>query len=159
MKIRLAMSDDVEGMSLFLQQLVAEGKRTRPSDPEFVRTNYIEDPDSVQCVVAEDDDGTILGFQALKLAKEGNIYDVTAGWGIIGTHVSPHAARRGIGRALFAATRLAAQKAGLKQIDATIGEKNHEGLAYYEAMGFRTYRTPDGKICKRYRVPRQSPFR
>lgn len=153
MKIRPATQTDAEGMSLFLKQLAAEGKRTRPSDQKFVRTNYIENPDSVQCVVAEDDDGTILGFQSLQLAKKGNIYGVTAGWGMIGTHVSPHAARRGVGRALFEATRLAAQQAGLKQIDASIGEKNSEGLAYYEAMGFRTYRTPDGKICKCYEVP------
>lgn len=153
MKIRPASQNDAEGMSLFLQQLAAIGKRTRPSDPEFVRTNYIENSDSVQCIVAEDDDGTILGFQSLKLAREGNIYGVTTGWGIIGTHVNPHAARRGIGRALFAATRLAAQQAGLRQIDASIDEKNHDGLAYYDAIGFRTYRTPDGMICKCYDMP------
>lgn len=149
MKVRPATTDDVPGMSSFLQQLAALGKRTRPSDQDFVRTHYIEHPDSVQCVVAEDE-GTILGFQALKVAVEGNPYGVTVGWGIIGTHVSLNAARRGVGRALFAATRAAAEKAGVQKIDASIGATNAEGLAYYDAMGFRTYRTPDGMICKCY---------
>lgn len=68
----------------------------------------------------------------------------------MGTHVNPDAARRGVGKALFPVTLLAAKAYGLAKIDATIGANNPEGLGYYEAMGFRTYRTPDGKICKQY---------
>ncbi|OAN71456.1 acetyltransferase [Sulfitobacter sp. EhC04] len=150
MKIRQADISDVGQMSDFLTRLREMGKRRNPSDPPFVRRNYIEDPDSIRCSVAEDADGTVLGFQSLKRAVEGNIYDVTPGWGIIGTHIRPEAARRGVGRALFNATLEAARAAGLQHIDASIAADNPEGLAYYQAMGFETYRTPDGLICKRY---------
>ena len=152
MKVRPATKDDVAEMSRFLRQLAALGKRTSRSDPDYVLAHYIEDPDRVHCVVAEDADGRILGFQSLRIATEGNAYGVTVGWGVIGTHVRPDAARRGVGQTLFAATREAARKAELKKIDATIAVTNTEGLAYYEAMGFRTYRTPDGAVCKCYDV-------
>lgn len=151
MIIRDATTKDVAQMSAFLQELTAAGKRTSPDDEAFVRRYYIEDRVKIRCSVA-DDDGTILGFQSLKLAEAGNQWDVEPGWGIIGTHIRPSAARRGVGRALFDVTRKAAADAGLSFLDATIAATNPEGLAYYEAMGFRTYRTPEGSICKRFVV-------
>jgi hypothetical protein len=42
----------------------------------------------------------------------------------------------------------AARTASINKIDATIGKTNSDGLAYYEAMEFRTYRTMDAKVCK-----------
>lgn len=151
MIIRKATVADVGQMSALLRQLTAAGKRRSPDDEAFVRSNYIEDPHSVRCSVA-DDDGAVLGFQSLKRAWAGNKWDVEPGWGIIGTHISPSAARRGVGRALFEVTRMAAGEAGIPHIDATIGATNTEGLAYYEAMGFRAYRTLEGAICKRFDV-------
>ncbi|MBY5932744.1 GNAT family N-acetyltransferase [Tateyamaria omphalii] len=141
--------DDVEQMSAFLQELTALGKRTSPDDPDHVRTYYILGENRIRLTVAEED-GTILGFQSLKLAESGNQWGVEPGWGIIGTHIAPSAARRGVGRTLFPITRQAARDAGLSSIDASIGATNAEGQAYYEAMGFRTYREPDGLVCKRY---------
>ncbi|WP_152466417.1 GNAT family N-acetyltransferase [Sulfitobacter sp. THAF37] len=152
MKIRPAELRDVPEMSEFLTRLRDMGKRRSPSDADFVRSNYLEDPDRIRCSVAEDANGTVLGFQSLKMATRGNIYDVAPGWGIIGTHIRPEAARQGVGRALFAATLAAAKAAGLAHIDASIAADNPEGLAYYATMGFETYRTPDGLICKRYTV-------
>lgn len=143
---------DASEISVFLEQLVSLGKRTSPSDPDFVRSSYIDHTDNIQCAIVEDDDGTILGLQILKIASEGNIYGVDVGWGIIGTHVKPDAARRGVGRALFAATQKAAIAAGLKRIDATISATNTGGLSYYDAIGFHTYRTPVGKVCKYFDV-------
>ncbi|NSX55018.1 GNAT family N-acetyltransferase [Sulfitobacter sp. 1151] len=151
MIVRDGIPEDVEQMSSFLRELTASGKRTRPDDEAFVLANYINDPDKICCSVAEDE-GVILGFQSLKKAKEGNQWGVEPGWGIIGTHTKPSAARRGVGRALFDMTRKAADEAGLSHIDASIGATNSEGLAYYEAMGFRTYRTLEGTICKRFDV-------
>ena len=92
MKVKPATKDDVGEMSRFLQQLAALGKRTSRSDPDYVLANYIEDPDRVHCVAVEETDGTILGFQSLEVAREGNRFGVTAGWGVIGTHVMPEAA-------------------------------------------------------------------
>lgn len=156
MKVRQAVIGDALEMSALLEQLVSLGKRSLPSDPDFVRTTYIAHPDNIQCAVAEDEDGTLLGLQILKIASKGNVYGVKVGWGIIGTHVSPNAARRGVGKNLFVATHKAAIEAGLKKIDATIGATNSAALSYYDALGFYTYRTPDGKTCKCFEVAASS---
>ena len=65
----------------------------------------------------------VLGFQSLKLAQAKNIYDVTPGWGVIGTYVALDTGRKGIGRRLFDATLVIAQQVGLADIDATIGDR------------------------------------
>lgn len=152
LSIRPISELDAEEISIYLQQLAALGKRDIGSDAAYVLENYVHHDDIIRCSVAEGEEGKILGLQVLKLAVAGNSYGVTPGWGMIGTHVHPDAAGRGVGRALFGVTRQAAMDAGLHQIDATIGAKNAEGLAYYEAMGFRTYRGADDKIRKVYRV-------
>jgi ribosomal protein S18 acetylase RimI-like enzyme len=151
-KVREAVMDDASEISLFLEQLASLGKRNIPSDPNFVRTNYIAHPDNIQCAVAEDDDGAILGLQILKVASKGNTYGVAVGWGIIGTHVKPDAARRGVGKTLFAATLKAAADAGLKKIDATIAATNADGISYYDAVGFQNYRASDDKVCKCFEI-------
>ncbi|WP_269147287.1 GNAT family N-acetyltransferase [Brachybacterium muris] len=53
----------------------------------------------------------------------------------MGTHVHPGAGRSGVGRRLFERTRLAAQAAGIRHIDASIGSDNAPALAYYSDMG------------------------
>ncbi len=140
-------------MTAVQNEIFAAGLRKTPTDIETVRANYLTSDDRIQCTVAVNEDGRVLGFQSLRLATAaGNPYGVAEGWGIIGTHVSPTATRMGVGRALFAATLEAAKKAGLKDIDASIGADNALGLAYYEGIGFRTYRTTEDRICKAYRV-------
>jgi ribosomal protein S18 acetylase RimI-like enzyme len=129
-----------------------EGAR-KNSDPGFVLRHYINHPDRIQCSVAIDDKGGILGFQSLKIARQTNPYGTPVGWGIIGTHVRPTAARRGVGRCLFSASQHAARSSGLEKIEAFIGADNEAALTYYEAMGFRSYRRKDGAICKAYEVP------
>lgn len=152
MKIRPATPNDAEGMSALLTPILTLWKSQRRSDADHIRRHYIEHPDKIICSVAEDDNGEILGFQSLIVAVDGNSYDVTTGWGIIGTYVKLNAGRRGIGSALFAATVQAARKAGVTNIDATIGKKNRLGLGYYTAMGFETYRSLPNAICKCYKV-------
>ena len=149
MLIRDVAAADALQISAFLKELTAIGKRIRPDDEIFVLKNYISDPEKICCFVAEED-GIILGFQSLKKAVLGNQWDVEPGWGIIGTHINPVAARRGVGRALFGVTVREARKSGLLYIDASIGTSNSEALAYYGAMGFQTYRTTQGRICKRF---------
>jgi len=143
---------DAEGIASVLHELVAAGKRHSASDSEFARAHYITHSNNLRCTVAEDEDGNILGFQALILAIEGNPYGAPVGWGVIGTHIRPTAARRGIGRELFERTHAAARANNLEAIDATIGANNPEGLNYYEAMGFRDYRVSDGAISKAFRL-------
>jgi len=150
MLIRPAIISDAEGMSFVLQELVAAQKRSGPSDILFICDHYFDNPAMIQCVVAEGDFGTVLGFQVLLLATKNDIYNVTVGWGVIGTHIRPTAARLGIGKALFAKTQKNARAYGIKQIDASIRKDNSAGLAFYEAMGFATYRTSDEIVSKSF---------
>lgn len=150
--VREAAIDDAEGMADVLKDLVAAGKRRKACSPEFVREHYIGHASQIRCAVASENGLKIVGFQSLKLAWAGNPYEVRVGWGIIGTHIRPDAARKGIGRALFQFTLTAAQDHGLEGIDATIGNTNAEGLGYYDAMGFRTYRHLEGAVSKAYRL-------
>lgn len=152
MKIRPAKVDDATGMAAVQNEIFSSGLRKAPTDITAVLENYIQHADRIECSVAEDDDGRILGFQSLRYARTGNPYGVAEGWGIIGTHVSPQAARRGVGSALFAATRRAAEARGIQNIDASIGADNMLGQSYYDAMGFTTYRQPEGLVCKVYRL-------
>jgi ribosomal protein S18 acetylase RimI-like enzyme len=148
MVVREAAALDAHAMSSVLEELVAAGKRQGRADLPYTVSHYLEHPARLHCFVAADDQRRILGFQSLKLATEGNSYGTPTGWGIIGTHVSPSAARSGIGSALFDATLAGARSADLPAIEAYIGKANMAALAYYEALGFRTGRFPDGIICK-----------
>ncbi|WP_254694367.1 GNAT family N-acetyltransferase [Alloyangia pacifica] len=148
--IRRAVPEDAPALSRLLQDLVSAGTRSARADAEFVLSQYVQNPDGICCFVAEDADGALLGLQSMKRTAEGNEYGTPGGWGFIGTHVSPSAARRGVGSGLFRATREAAQTAGVPAIEAYIGAGNAGGQAYYEAMGFRTWRKPEGAVCKRY---------
>ncbi|ANT59104.1 acetyltransferase [Salipiger sp. CCB-MM3] len=148
--IRRATPADVPGLSAMLKALVAAGKRSRPADEAFVMASYVANPDGISCFVALSEDGEVLGLQALSRATAGNPYGTPEGWGIIGTHVSPAAARRGVGLGLFRATREAAQAAGLPAIEAYIQTANAEGRGYYAAMGFCSWRSPVGVDCKRF---------
>ncbi len=148
MRIRTAVPQDAPAMSEMLQKLVAAGKRSARADVSFVQENYVGNPVGIRCSLAEDDDGNLLGFQSLIRATEGNRYNTPEGWGIIGTHVSPAAARSGVGRQLFDVTRRAAIEAGLTKIEAFISLSNEAAQAYYERMGFETYRHTDTAVCK-----------
>ncbi|MGR3714605.1 MAG: GNAT family N-acetyltransferase [Shimia sp.] len=148
MIVRSARPEDAAEISAFLQALVAIGKRRLPADEAFVRDIYIGHPDNIACSVSEDVDGALLGIQVLLLATEGNLYGVPQGWGIIGTHVNPKAARRGVGRKLYSATRTAAKVAGLKKIEATIGAQSPDALAFYDSLGFTTYKNDETSVCK-----------
>ncbi|WP_312487969.1 GNAT family N-acetyltransferase [Sphingomonas sp.] len=152
MATRIASLDDAPAMSRVLREIIAHTGRDRPSDEAFVTRQYIANPASIRCTVAIDDEGVVLGFQSLVRAEAGNRYEVPVGWGIIGTHISPRARRKGVGSALFRSSRKAAGQSELENIDAYIGADNQSGLRYYEAMGFQTYRTPEGIVQKVYTV-------
>lgn len=146
-KVREADASDAEPMSDVLEELIAAGKRSKAGDPAFVLSHYIWHPHRLNCSVALEEDGKILGFQSLKRAHEENPYGTPVGWGIIGTHVRHTAARLGVGSQLFAVTLASARRSGLPAIEAYIGEQNAAALAYYEALGFRDCRSSEG-ICK-----------
>ena len=151
--IREAVPEDAPGMSAVLREIIAATGRERPSDPGFVLATYVRNPAGLRCSVAvEGEGGAVLGFQSLIRAVPGNPYGLPDGWGIIGTHISPRAHRRGIGTALFAASRKAAELAGLDRIDACIGATNETALRYYEAQGFQTHREAGAEVHKAFAV-------
>ncbi|WP_312992663.1 GNAT family N-acetyltransferase [Rhizobium populisoli] len=62
--------------------------------------------------------------------------------------MSPEAARTGVGTRLFASSEQAATEAGLSKIEAFIGKDNAVAQAYYERMGFETFRQTEAAVCK-----------
>ncbi|OOY26096.1 GNAT family N-acetyltransferase [Thioclava sediminum] len=150
MRTRNATPADAAALADVLEELVSSGQRSKASDAEFVRSHYLEHPDLIRCAICEDEDGQALGLQSLKHARAGNPYGTPEGWGIIGTHVRPSAARRGVGRRLWAWSLSAARGAGLVKIEAYIGAENAAALAYYGQAGFETWRETDGAIGKVY---------
>ncbi len=149
MNVVEATAGDAPRMSEILTDILLSWNSQRPRSAQHVLEHYIDHPDGIRCSVARDETGTIIGFQSLKFASANNPFDLPIGWGIIGTYVTSATGRQGVGRALFLSSLEAARAAGLKQIDATIGADNHAALAYYEAMGFETYRTLPGALGKR----------
>jgi len=139
-------------MSRLLGEIIRLWESERPYDAAHIKAYYIAHPDKIACTVVLDERDNLLGFQSLKLARAGNQYSVTPGWGIIGTYVRLGQSGQGTGRLLFQTTRAAAYDAGLPAIDATIGAGNTPALSYYIAMGFRTYLTPEGAVRKRFDV-------
>ena len=152
MLIRPAQNDDANGIAGVLHDLVTAGKRNKPADADFAFHHYIAHPGKIACHVAQRDDGMILGFQSIKLAEADNPYGAPVGWGLIGTHIRPTAARRGIGKELFTYTLEAARIAGVPAIEAFIGINNLDGHAYYDAMGFAEYRRTETAICKSHHL-------
>lgn len=148
-EFRDARPADVDAMVEVQNAIHRAGLRAAPVDAALVTERYFDAAHEVSCTVAERD-GVVIGFQSLKRAWPGNPYGVETGWGIIGTHIHPEEGRGGIGRSLFARSLSAAQAAGLRHIDATIGADNAPALAYYAAMGFRPYREGDDAIPHRF---------
>lgn len=151
---RPARQADAPAMTDVQNELFRRGLRESPTDLATILDRYFDAQHGVVCTVAERD-GVVIGFQSLKRAWPGNPYGVTEGWGVIGTHIHPDAGRSGIGRRLFAYSFAAAQEAGIRHIDATIGADNAPGLAYYRAMGFAPYGESGDAIPHRLDVPPQ----
>ena len=123
-------------MAALLNGIIAIGGTTAHQHPKTeaqIRADYIDGPEALTCVVAEED-GQLIGFQAVGVWP-----GLPEGWGDIGTFVAPGLQAKGIGSALFAATRAAARESGLAVLNATIRADNAPGLAYYGRLGFADY--------------------
>ncbi len=151
MIIRLAKESDTESLRKIQKQLTASGKHKRSDTAALILYYYLQNANKALCYLAEEK-GKLLGFQSLQRAELDNPWGVKPGWGIVGTHVSPLAANRDIGRILFNETCKAASIASLPMLDATIAADDPVSLSYYDVMGFKTYRTPGNLISKCYKV-------
>jgi L-amino acid N-acyltransferase YncA len=159
-RVRPTVRADAAALADLLNEIIAAGGTTAyetPFTPEAFADAHIDGPRVITSIIAEDGDGCPMGFQILLASDK-----LAPGWGDIGTFARRGSTTRGIGSALFAATRAAAIAAGLKAINATIRADNTGGLAFYARMGFVDYAvaravpladgTPVDRISRRYNL-------
>lgn len=133
-EIRPAAAADLPQMAALLNAIIRTGGTTAietPLDEAALAAWFLDPPGAVCCHVALDAAGRVLGFQSV-----GANPDLPPGTGDMASFVAEGLTGRGIGSALFAATRAAARGAGLTALNATIRADNTGGLAYYARLGF-----------------------
>lgn len=147
--VRPAIAADAQAMADLINPIIAAGGTTAYEDPfdaARMLAEYIDPPQFVSCVVAEED-GQLLGFQGTTRS-----YDPSDpfpdDWAIIGTFTRIGLTQRGVGAAMFARTMEIARAAGINTIDATIRADNTGGLAFYARLGFVDYARIIGKPLK-----------
>jgi L-amino acid N-acyltransferase YncA len=134
-EIRDAARGDAPDLAELLNAIVAQGGTTAledPVTPEGLAETYLVGPTVLCCFVAIDRaSGRLDGFQTL-----GRYPGLPDDIGDIGTFARIDGKQRGVGTALFAATRERARRLGLTAINATIRGDNVGGLAFYRKIGF-----------------------
>jgi L-amino acid N-acyltransferase YncA len=160
-EVRDAVAADAPELTELLNAIIAAGGTTAlqtPYTPELLAERYLVGPDVHCCFVAVDrETGRLEGFQTL--GREDGLPDDI---GDIGTFARIDGKQRGVGTALFAATRARARQLGLSELNATIRADNTGGLVFYSKQGFQDHSiTPavplkDGRpvdrVNKRYRL-------
>jgi len=158
-EVRPARREDAASLAELLNAVIARGGTTalqEPFSPRRLDDHYLTGPAVICCFVAVDpESGRLEGFQTL-----GRYDGLPEGYGDIGTFARVDGTQRGVGSALFAATRAEARRLGLVGINATIRADNTGGLAFYGRMGFEDFSvspavplkdgTPVDRISKRY---------
>lgn len=130
-RLRPATPADAPALAAILNGVIAEGDKTAIAGPVTARDLdawYVSGPDALCCILAEAEDGP-LGFQALE-----RHHPLPPGWADIATFVAAPARGRGVGPALWRATRASAGGLGLR---AVIRSLNGGAIAYYRGCGFR----------------------
>jgi L-amino acid N-acyltransferase YncA len=136
--IRDATPGDAPELAELLNAIIAEGGTTALEEPftqERLAESYLIGPSVLCCFVAVDrETGRLEGFQTL-----GRYPELPDDIGDIGTFARIDGKQRGVGSALFAATRGRARQLGLTAINATIRADNVGGLTFYGKMGFEDH--------------------
>jgi L-amino acid N-acyltransferase YncA len=134
-EIRPVQVADAGELAVLLNEIIARGGTTALEESftaDQLCAAMLTGPDVICCFVAVDRaSGRLEGFQTLE--RSDTLGD---GIGDIGTFARVGLTQRGVGTALFAATRAEASKQGLTEINATIRADNMGGLAFYSRMGF-----------------------
>jgi very-short-patch-repair endonuclease/L-amino acid N-acyltransferase YncA len=163
--VRPVAAEDAPALADLLNAIIAAGGTTalqEPFTPEALDAAYLTGPNVHCCFVAEDGDGTLLGFQTL-----GRYPGLPEDVGDIGTFARVGGTQRGIGSALFAATSQRVAELGLTAINATIRGDNSGGLAFYTKQGFVDHDmtpgvplkdgTPVDRVHKRFALAAETP--
>ncbi|WP_325048848.1 GNAT family N-acetyltransferase [Rhodophyticola porphyridii] len=140
--VRPAHGLDAGGMAELLCRIIRIGGTTaitRPVTAAEMADWMSRDPDRSAWHVAEDGQGSILGFQSFGPAGY-----LPAAAAEISTFVAPHQQGLGIGSRLFRATVPAARLLGYAWINANIRTDNDSGLTYYQSRGFQPYGSMTG---------------
>jgi hypothetical protein len=139
LRIRPAMASDAAPLCAILNAIIEIGGTTAfeiPLSTAKFGDYFLEGKGVLACFVAEDlATGAPLGFQALSRDS-----DLPENWADIATFAKRTPGIPGVGTALFAQTRIKASALELIAINAVIRADNRGGLAYYDKMGFETYR-------------------
>ena len=136
--IRRASPEDAKELCDLLNEIIEAGGTTALETSlsiEELTDWFIAGKSALACHVAQAG-ASVAGFQSLSLDET-----LPQGWADIATFSRMNPKIPGVGTALFAATLSAAEELNIEFINATIRADNTGGLAYYEKMGFRTYRT------------------
>jgi len=133
--VRPVRPKDAFELADLLNQIVEHGGTTALEEgftPEALAETYLTGTNVICCFVAVDRvSGRLEGFQTL-----GRYPGLPMDVGDIGTFARIGGVQRGVGSALFAATRVEARRQELAAINATIRADNAGGLAFYSRMGF-----------------------
>lgn len=135
--IRPAEVSDAAGIAALLNPIIAAGADTIMNRPITVadQEQYIRRLAAVGVYRVAAGEGRILGIQGVEpLASEpAGVFDHV---GDISSFVAADRVRRGIGKALSAATFAAAKARGFRKLMAQIRGDNPRARAFYQALGF-----------------------
>jgi L-amino acid N-acyltransferase YncA len=136
--IRPVRPGDVPQLCDLLNEIIRIGGTTAFETPMSVPVfmdHFFKAQIQISFLVAEGEGGDLLGFQVLTFHEQ-----LPEDWADIATFARVGAQAAGIGSVLFAETLALARRLGIKAINATIRADNVGGLAYYERMGFVTWK-------------------
>ncbi|GHF02223.1 GNAT family acetyltransferase [Aliiroseovarius zhejiangensis] len=147
---RQARAGDALAMCDVINPIIREGSTTAHRsefDAERMCATHIDAPRLIRTTLAFDGDD-LLGFQLLEWADPD--YDgpeaLPDDWAVIASFVRSGLQGRGVGQVLWRDTLLAAKRANVRAIDASIRTDNEPGLAYYAKLGFRDYSSINGMV-------------
>jgi RimJ/RimL family protein N-acetyltransferase len=136
--IRRASADDAPGIASVLEAVVAERAysaidRAWPAHEQRSYLASLSNREAFHVVTTASRE--IVGYQSLDLYSA--ILPSMAHVGQLGTFLLPDWRGRGVGRALFTATRQFAEAAGYRKFVIQVRASNHAAQRFYQQCGFR----------------------
>ncbi len=138
MRIRRATEADAEAIVAILEGIVSERIHTaivKPWPVEEQRRYLLSLSEREAFHVAENEPGKVCGYQSLE--RYSLILDSMQHVAQLGTFLLPEARGRGVGRALFEASRAFAIAREYRKIVIQVRGSNLGAQAFYKRMGFR----------------------
>lgn len=136
-RVRRAVADDAAGIATLMHAVVSERvhsaiDRAWPADEERRYLQSLSSREAFHVAVAES--GLVVGCQSLELFS--TVLTTMSHVAQVGTFVLPSWRGRGVGPALFEATRPFAVAAGYQKLAITVRGSNVAALSFYRNLGF-----------------------